>query len=484
MSTRALYDNTDCNLVGQLWNLLNNPGSGEWYLGNIINNGLKVPSLGIDIAPFPTVQVGDIPNQTMFEWALEYLGVAMSQTVLSGLGTFDGGKLTCTAVSSDTTQVDLTLDFARVMFAGNYDVGTSGVTGCAIVTASAILGGPTLPEAAPASDRDLSRLELAAWYRDDPLNQSSNGQTAVGAYYLHQDTIQTVTTDSNNYSAQYRQALAAQKTTSDAVTASTLWYEQQKTGQTPVGPEPRIGDGTQYAGGFNTAVKLQAATYYMMSRQGLRLAEGDNEYAELMNSMEHFNDQVLDFQRSHPGEQDTSTILDYVADAQPAPASEVKPLGERGIPVFDLDTGEIVGRVPTWPVDRERMRRAWAARAPRAEAVDAPGAWFHIKGTFSDIAQAMSFSLSVTFTAQGTGLVAAAKSVQITIGDLKIILGNKEGFDSYPTLYDRVSSWIANTSSFQDTLKSKLNGALNSPAVLAQLSAALNAGLKKLGLQQ
>lgn len=484
MNTRALYDNTDCNLVGQLWNLLNNPGSGEWYLGNIINNGLKVPSLGIDIAPFSTVQVGDIPNQTMFEWALEYLGVAMSGTVLSGLGTFDGGTLKCTAVSPDTTQVDLTLNFARVMFAGNYDVGTSGVTGCAIATASAILGGPTLAEAGPASDGDLSRLELAAWYRDDPLNQSSNGQTAVGAYYLHQDTIQAVSTDSNNFSAQYRQALAAQKTTSDAVTASTRWYQQQQTGQTPVGPEPTIGDGTQYAGGFNTAVKLQAATYYMMNRQGLRLAEGDNEYAELMNSMEHFNEQVLDFQNTHPGEQDTSTIIDYVADARPAPASEVKPLGERGIPVFDLDTGEIVGRVPTWPVDRERMRRAWAARAPRAEAPDAPGAWFHIKGTFSDIAQSMSFSLSVTFTAQGTGLVAAAKSVQLTIGNLKIILGNKEGFDQYPTLYDRVSSWIANTSSFQDTLKSKLNAALNSREVLAALSAALNAGLKKLGLQQ
>ncbi|MFJ2271643.1 hypothetical protein ACIOHO_36075 [Streptomyces sp. NPDC087849] len=57
-------DNTDCDLVARLWQLLDTPASGQWYLGSIIRDGLRVPALGIDIPPFPVVSIGDIPEQT------------------------------------------------------------------------------------------------------------------------------------------------------------------------------------------------------------------------------------------------------------------------------------------------------------------------------------------------------------------------------------------------------------------------------------
>jgi hypothetical protein len=467
-------DNTDCDLVALLWGLLSDPASGKWYLGNIIRDGLEDQGLGISIPPFPTVTVGDIPEQTMFKWALEYLGVTMTGTVLSGLDSYSGGTMNCTPVSATETVIDLALTFSQTTFSGNYDVGTSGATGCAIATAAAVLGG-----GGAASAGEESRLELATWYRNVGLNESENGQVAVGAYYLHEDTIEKVTTSDTNAAKQYRQVLAGQKTSADAVTSSTRWYQQQKEGKNPPPPPPTIGAGTQYTGGFLTAVKLQYAVDAMRQAEGLALEPG-NEYSELLNAMTQFDGQVKRFQRDYPGQRDTRTIMDYVDQAQHLSAEELKELGVEGVPHFDLDSGEVAGHVEPWPVDRDRALAARAARAPEPAA---PEEWFHVKGTFADTAQDMTIGLTAAFTGDGTSLFAQARSTKLTMSNLDIKLGNSQGFAPWPGLYEKVSEWIANTQSFQDTLKSKAAAALNSPAVLAELTSILNAGLKKLGLQ-
>jgi hypothetical protein len=473
--------NQDCNLVSRLWNYLDNPDSGQYYLGNIIKNGLKVPEWGIDIPPFATIQVGDIPEQTMFKWALEYLGVAMNNTVVSGLDTFTGGTMTCTPVSNNQTEVSLSLNFGQVTYSGNYDVGTSGVTGCAIASAAAILGG-NVSVAALGTTPEQENLELAAWYRDQPLQKNENGKTLVGTYYLQQDAIEAVTTSDTNGAKQYRQTLAQQKTTSDAVKQSTLYYKQQQEGQNPPGAPPKIGSPTQYGGGFQSYVKLQYATQQMMTQRGLALKAGDNEYAELMNAMTQFNGQVLGFQAANPGEQDTSKIIDYVATAPPVegPAA-LAAIGSQGIPVFDEETGEIISYVPTWPLDRAKALKVCASRLTAAAAVG-DDAWFHIKGPFQDIAQGLTLSVTADFNSDQTGLTANVTAISVTIANLHIVLDDSGRFDRWPGLYAKVAEWIANTQSFQDTLKSKLNGALDSDSVRQKLSDALNAGLKKLGL--
>jgi hypothetical protein len=474
---RSAAENNDCDLVARLWNLLESPASGEWYLGSIIKNGLKDPELGIDIPPFPTVAVGDIPEQTMFEWALEHLAISMQATTLSGLDTYSGGKLLCTPVSATETDVQLTLDFAAVSYTGGYDVGASGVTGCAIATASTLLGGPS-----GATEGPDSRLALAAWYRDDPhaLAGSSNGQLSVGTYYLHEDTIQAVTTANNQASKLYRDVLAKQRTTADAVTTSTRYWQEQQTGKQPPGPPPKIGATGQSKGGYQTYVYLNLAVQSMREQAGLPLEPG-NEYAELQNAMAHFNAQVKAYQHENPGEHDTAEIMYYVANADPVAAEELDGLGFAGIPVHDRDSGEIVDHVAPWPLDRERALRAYSARAPRPQT---PADWFHVKGSFSDRAQTLSASFTVKFeSSDGEKLFATALATKIEIGSLAITLGNESGWNSQPGLYERVATWIANTQSFQDTLKSKLNAGLNSQSSLARVTDALNAGLKKLGLQ-
>jgi hypothetical protein len=477
-------NNTDCGLVALVWNLLSKPESGEYYLGNIINNGLNVPSLGIDIAPFPTINIGDIPEQTMFKWALEYMGISLNSNVLSGLGTFQGGVMKCTPVSDTETSVDMTLNFGQVAFAGKYDVGVSGVSGCAIATGAAILDGISTTPSLLAFNGEESRLALASWFRDKPLEDSDNGQTMVGAYYLHQDTIQAVTTADNNYSQIYRQKLAQQKGVADDVTAANAYYRAQQEGQQPPGDAPTIGDSAQYAGGFYTYAALQMATQHLMEQQGLNLEPNDNEYAELMNSMTQFNGQVKGFQKKNPGERTTEQIMDYVDTAQPVSGEALAALtGEpQGIPIYDLKTEQIVGYRPTWPVDMAKIRTAHAARADKRRLQD--DAWFNIKGSFNDVAQEVGLRVVASFSSHNDNkLYADTKTIQVTIGNLNITLAKNGDFDKHPGLYDQVAEWIANTQSFQDTLKSQLNSGINQPDFKNGLTSSLNAGLKKLGLQ-
>ena len=486
-------NNDDCNLVNQLWTYLDNPQSGDFYLGNIIRNGLKNDLLNIDIKPFSMVQVGDVPRQTMFEWALEYMGISMSDTVLAGLDSYQGGALTCTPTSATNTSVTLTLNFGALFFTGNYDVGVSGVTGCAIATAAAITGGNVsadrvlmAPGDTPTPGSEDQQLDLARWFRDDEtrgLPSSENGRALLGAYYLQQDTINKVTAAPTTGAALYRQTLGKQRATADAVNASTAYYKDQ----TGTAPAP-IGESTQYQGGFQSSFYLQMATQQLAEQEGVELeaevaAASDNEYAQLSNAMNHFKAQVLGFQKSKPGTQQAAAVMAYIptasVDTNVGVARHCDEFAQSvGIPIIDPETQAIVKYLPLFAIDRERALTAYAG----VRNAVADKAWFNVKGAFSDIAQSVAFTVETSFTNTGGSLTATVTSMNLQIGPLLIVLGNKDGFSSEPTLYDRITNWIANTDSFQDTLKSKLNGGLNSDAMLANVQEALNGGLKKLGL--
>jgi hypothetical protein len=466
--------NTDCELVVKLWNLLESPRSGEYYLGNIIRNGLDLPSFGIHIAPFSTVDVGDIPEQTMFQWAAEYIGLSMGLTVLEGFDSFTGGELNCTPVSADETTIDLDLNFSRVSFSGRYEVRTTGASACALAVTSGILGGGT-------SSADTDRLALASWYEADGLNRSENGKVAVGTYYLHEDTIESVTIADTNPSRQYRQALARQRAAADRVTAATVYWKEQQTGEHPSGDPPKIGAMSQFAGGFQTYAALLQAVQHARAQRGLALQQGDNDYAELENAMTQMLAQVKAFQKSRPGEHDAGEIMDYVARARELSPDELRELEIEGIPVHDLDTGEVIDHVPTWPIDRDRALAAHAARAPQR--VAEPQFSFKVRGSFRDTGQGVTLGVTAKFKSGAKGLVGEATNLRVKISNLQIVL-SRDGWVSQPALYDLVANWIANTQGFQDLLRAKITSAVNAPPVRGAVTDALNAGLKKLGFQE
>lgn len=468
----AVTGNTDCTLIEKLWDFLWNPSSGDYYLPNIIKNGLNAPLFGIKIPPFATISVGDIPTITMFKWALEYMGVTMTSNQLSGLDTIQKGQLTCTSVSETQTNLTISAPFGQVVFSGKYDVGASGVTGCAMATAAGIMGGDVHTAAMLSGDSsDNPDLDLASWYRDQPLQESDNGQTLVGAYYGHQDTVQALTTADTDNSAAFRAALATDQSrqTTGAVRTACQDYKDNS-------PNPaQIGDGTQYAGGFQTSA------YLFMAAQAAANGSTDptNEYVSLLNSMTHFQASVLWVQNNYPGLQTTSQVLEYVKQA---PSDTDQLLSEAGcadgVKVVNPFTNETIIFKPQ-PLDKEFFRRALAARADVQAST--PGT-FHVDGSFQDTAQQLQASISVSFTRANNALTASVTQIGLQIPNLNIQLGNKDGFNSQPGLYDKVATWLANTDFVQNLLKSKVKDALNDPSVLQSVTNALNAALKKMGV--
>ncbi|MDG5490532.1 hypothetical protein [Psychroserpens sp. SPM9] len=482
MKTNQLLGNDDCSLIDRLWKFLSDPASDKYYIKNIINDGLKVPSLGIDIAPFATVDVGDIPKQQMFkEPVIGYMNLTMTDTVLSGIGSYSSGNLTCKAISPTDTQVDLNVLFSSVAFSGKYDVGSGGLAGCALATGAALTGGhvhgSTLASGVTPPDNNV---ELAQWYRDVALPKSENGKTLVGAYYTHQDTIQKVQLANNNMSQQYRQVLAQsqQAQTKGAVVDATTFYQEEQSGSNPPGSAPKVGNGDQYSGGFAAHIALVKATAYMMGSEGYTL-EDSNDYSELLNAMSQFDDNILAFQKTNPTEVDTTTIMQYVATATPVNA-------DSKIPVFEFTqdkNGDItatqVGEKDTWPLNTALYDQTYAARVEPL--VISPEDTFNIDGNFSDAAQQLKIGVTVDFSNATGTLVATAKSITMSLGSLKITISDS-GWNGHESLYDKIASWIANSKFFQDILKSKMHKALNSQSTLDSFSKVLNAGIKKLGL--
>lgn len=461
-------DNSDCDLVKQLWSFLWNPDSNDYYLPNIIKNGLNVPILGIDIQPFATVPVPDIPTITLFKWALEYVGLGMTSNQLSGLDSIQQGNLSCTPSGENETDVSLSVSFGSVSFTGNYNVGASGVTGCAMATADSMIGGSSGKLAATEDDDSSADLNLAIWFRDNSLPNSDNGQVLNGMYYAHQDTIQALTTGDSQASSLFRQALGQSQATTDAVRQATQDYQSSQTGGGSGNPPATIGDPSQYAGGFEASAYLGAAAQQAANGS----TDPTNEYVSLLNSMTHFSNSVHWVQATYPGQQSAASILGYVA-AAPEDVGESGP----GLAIHDLVSGTMVRRTEVSPLDREYFKRVWAARR---ESETSKG-WFHFTGGFNDNAKALTAVIDCTFTNTGGKLSATVNSIQLTLPQLQITLGEEDQWSSQPGLYDKVSTWIANTDSFQDILKSKLNDALNADNVLQSVSNSLSAALTKLG---
>ncbi len=472
MCEQGISESADCVLVGKLWSFIWNSKSGDYYLPNIIKNGLRAE--GFSIPPFSTIDVGDIPKITMFDkkpWGS--VAISMSHTTLSGLDTASKGSLACKTSDGDTT-VTLSINFGDLLYRGGYEVSSSGLAGCAIGTAYNYLH--FLQEAVAGSDNDL---DLARWYRDDTehgLPSSENGRLLLGAYYLHQDTIQSLMTSSvNPFTPNFKSNLGSKATgkTAGAVQTATHYYKGQNTqsalekaitADDPAEAAPTIGSIGQYTGGFTDAVYLTLAAHWA-KENALSEAE-ENEYESLLNSMANFRCAVLYVQNQTGKPVTTAEVLDHVKNA---------PLGalqcDDPMPIYDPETGEIIESIYPQPLDRERLLEAYEARG-------VPEKKFDYHGSFNDQGQSVTATLSVEFKTVNSKLNATAKSAKIKIGDLHITLNDWSGPDS---LFNKVNDWIANTGFFQDTLKSKLNGALNSSKVLGDISDALNAGLRKLG---
>jgi hypothetical protein len=472
----------DCSTFNSLWGILWNPSSGEFYLPNILQNGLN--AFGINIPAMQQVSVPDVGPISM--WDEPVIGttrLSMTGATLSGLPSISANNFTCDDSTPGTTALSLSVIFANLTFAGNYQVTANGLSGCAINTADTLMGwipaaalatgaAGAAPAAAALDAQVQDDSSLADWYRDNPLQQSPTGQQLVSVYYDHQDTIQNLTEmpSSNQLPNYFTQGLQTPdtRTTTAAVRQATQDYQSGSPTQSQIGTED------QYSNGFGNNNNLA-----FMANAMVQMGQDPNgDYAALLQSQTAFYNHVTLVQNTSPGLQTAGDILGIVGRTPPqygdagAPAQSTAMLMavEKGMPIYHPETRELVTTVY---LDPSAPRRAPArARLALGNPSDAD-----FSGTFSDSATSVTATLSATMALDGTSLAVTVTSVQASWGSLHISLNKPDGGSS---LFTKVQEWIGNASFFQGIISTKLNDALSSQSTLDTLSKAITAAFNKL----
>lgn len=476
-------DQIHCFAVTFLWTLMWDAGT-EFYLPTIAKKGLQDAKLGIDIKPFATIKVGDIPQVTMFdEPVLGYMKLDMTDTEISGIDTISGSGLSCTDNGDGSTTMSFKLGFKQLTFSGNYGVSAGGgIGGCAIAGAAAVLGGGSLlDELAGSGIPGQAGVDQAMWYRG-PLGDSSNGRVLIGSYYANQDAILDLQQEGGGQNA-YMQSLKASDVTSttDAVSKATTYYQKQETGMLTevedAAAPPTIGADDQYNAG-----QLPYAYLIAMARKKVRDGQDpDGRFAALAQDATGFVHTISWYKSTYPGEQPIGGqdgVLSRIAAADP---EEVRAfvLAQPPVSVIDPTTGQVVEEVCATSFDTRRAFKAFQRHVALIEDDGAVGG-SDVTGKFAD--QGVDISLHLTMTLSGN--MKSDPQVDITklvgsVGQIKITLSDSGGW--WPGLFDKVSNWIANSDFFIDIIRSQIQREMQGDVVRDALSDLLEGAMKKLG---
>lgn len=468
----------DCTILNTVWGLLWNDPKSSFYFPNIAKNGLEI--LGIKIDPFDTVDLGDLPQVTMFEEpVLGYMKLALTANKLQPLSNTRGSGFTCKDGSSQSTEFGFTLEFSSLELSGKYTVSAGGgVVGCAIASAAGILGGRAMGDAASPLlsdpvDPGRQNIDLALWYQG-PLMESDNGQTLLGAYDTHQDSIYDLQQNPAYQQAALR-STASRQSAAD-VTVATAYYRNKETGLLAVDGDtdaaPTIGTPEQYASG-------QLPYAYMLALAKQKVDQGqdpDGQYARLYDSMVHFMGSVTWVQQNYPGPRPVGGqdgILDIIAKANPDEVHTF--VMENGpYPIADLETGEILSLAMPRPLDYAPYRAAGAARAAKLSANDSSS----VDGAYTDRFANLKLTVGGTLTLVDGKIKASVNTLTAEIPTLSITLHQSAGW--WPGLYDKVTNWLANDTALNTTIKNKLTDALSGADMRKRLTDVLNGALSKL----
>ena len=480
MNQSNLKGSGDCALFNLVWKLIWDPTS-ELYLPNVIKNGLNDPSLGINISPFNTVDIGDFPEITMFkEPVLGYMKIYLSDCQLEGLGSITKGTLQCNDSSSDKTTFTVTFPFSLLDFSGKYGVSAGGgIAGCSIAAAAAILGGdayspfPAAPLTLSDDDPVNQNIDQSLWYRQ-PLSDHENGQLMLGAYYQDNPAVYDLVNEPGSLLAQSMK-LADVKTTTDQVNMATTWYYKQQNGLEAEDDEaPQIGTSEQYAsGGLPSAYALAMARQKVNSGQ-----DPDGRYARLVQHIIHFTGSITYYQKQYPGTQPIGGdggVLDNIAKADPEEVNEFV-MNNGPYPVIDMKNGGIKEYIDPEPLDPEELKKVYALKSASWKTGEGSG---KVDGTFTDTGINVTLSVSGNLTeTTDSGVQCAITNISSSIQNIRIHLSQEKGW--WPGLYDKVTNWLANTGFVTNMIKDKLNDQLNSQDMKDKLAEIINGGLKKL----
>jgi hypothetical protein len=452
-------------LMQLAWKRLWKPGT-PYYLPNAIlhgaqGNGVTVDALGrLDIA-----DTGQIPLVDSDTWGK--LSVDLQDATVAGLDTMADGGMTYTPASG---AFRATISIAQAVFAGNYAVSGSGITGCAVESASSLLKamspkGDAMTAAAEGVGDD-GELDVARNYRDQ-LVTSSAGLDHVASYYDNNETFNEIVTGQNGPNAF---TMAWPNATPMGAGKNSAYFAAQTSNaaQNPLDPNATVGD-EDYRG----------HSFYM---QGIMLKtllgykkQAGDKYDQAAQATLGFHGEVTS-PEAPQGAVTVGTVMEAVGTTPPPTYAAT---GGGAPPEPDAVTGngatpssEIAERAaalveedyPHWEAEaakeRERMEAERAATATS------------ISGQFIDQftvpAATISGTIEVVGVSPNTSLQATLTGLDAQIPKISVTLSGSGG------MLDAAQNAIANASWFQDILTKKVHDRLNQQDILGWLTARVN----------
>jgi hypothetical protein len=397
--------------------------------------------------------VGSIAEVSAFDHERDRVGLALEDVALSRLESLEPTRLEW----GGGTQATLTLTTDTASLRGTYRVASTPVSRPALEMAK-LLEGPDALAAAATAESDT---RIAAWFRDEELHNSQNGQVLNGMYYDHEDTINALTTGTSAASKSLRNSLRTQatKNTANAVRASTAAHREAKLRGPSADSVPPVGDKGQFDGGMTVSTYLMQAA---IDAAGPKRDDPTNEYAKLLNSTRWFSCAVKYVRSKHSGPLTPQEILRIIAAT---PRNEIPCPPKMGM----LQGGEGAkpsdDEAPLWPLDAEHFLRVYDARVERRLLRTLAPA----SGSFAD--DNVRLEIDVDLTLDGS---VAIESMRPRVTMLRIRLDAGDAFAGRESLHGRLDVFAGETAFYIDLMRTRIAAALAAPDMRDRFTQSLN----------
>lgn len=450
-------------LMQLAWKRLWQPGT-PYYLPNAILHGAQGDGVTVDaLGRLEIADTGPIPLVNSDTWGT--LSVDLQNATVAGLDTMADGGMTYTPSSG---AFSATISIGQATFSGDYAVSGSGVTGCAVESASSLLKamspkGDAMTAAAEGVGDD-GNLDLARSYRDQ-LVTSSDGLDHVASYYDNNETFNEIVTGQNGPNA-FTAAWPKAHPTGPGKTSAYFAAQTSNAAQNPLDPNATVGDEdyrvhSYYMQGVMLKVLLaykqqpgdkydqaaQATLGFRTETTSPEVPQGAVTVGTVMNAM------GTTPSGTDGGPEDFPPAREPSGDGG-ASSSE---LAERAAALVEED-------YPQWEAEAAKTRAQMEAELA-ASATSISGQFID---RFTVPAATLSGTIEVVGVSPNTSLQATLTGLDAQIPRISVTLIGSGA------LLDAVQNAIANASWFQDILTKKVHDRLNQPDILSWLTDRVN----------
>ncbi|MEI9918537.1 MAG: hypothetical protein WDO14_07020 [Bacteroidota bacterium] len=435
--------NPNVVILNRAWAMLWDPKS-SFYIPGVLAKGGTFGN--VTIPPLQTLALKNMDNVPLYSssfWG--NVEISLDGMTLSGIPQVNGTAFT---PSDDASQITGTIAFSNLILGGSYKVVGSGLVGCAMdLGLEKIMGVGTKADRTANSSLDPpSNLDLARQYRDQLVKQGGNGVQLVSTYYDQNDTINTILTGSNAFTAAWPNAK-----TDDH---DTKYYMEQTNAaaQNPDNPAYTVGgDGYNMHAFYMQSIMLAVA---------INMANGstdpDNPYVSLQKS-------IICFKKPAAANDQQQTVGSVMQTVQNAPTPECS----LNVPESDVERKAREMAEKDYPM--------WEAKAAaEAASVAAAITTYTSSGAFE-----FGFAMpTITFNGTVTiGGISPNVTMTISITSLSSVIPNVAiillvGTD--PALTSDAQEKINNAVWFQQNIGLKVQGALNQQSLLNTISNIFN----------